>query len=331
MDRKDILKVAIDLMHGKIAGNYSTQDAAESLRCALIEANGGSTKINIKTFYRGNKLFDLVEELITVTIEEGLEESNPIFDLVEYKNIASGDVNEFQFDGNANFVVADVAAGIRGVRRQRIVGGETVSVKTAMKMVRVYEALGRLLAGKITFDKFIEGVAKAFNKQILADAYKAIKEITGTTTGLNSTYVESGSFDEDKLLELIEHVEAATGKTAKIYGTRTALRKVNTATKGNETNSDMYNLGYYGKFNGTDMVCLKQAHNKDGKTFALENNKIFVIASDDNPVKIVNEGEGLLIERDATENNDLTQEYIYGQSYGVGVICSDKLGIYTIS
>ena len=121
------------------------------------------------------------------------------------------------------------------------------------------------------------------------------------TTGLNSTYVESGSFDEDKLLELIEHVEAATGKTAKIYGTRTALRKVNTATKGNETNSDMYNLGYYGKFNGTDMVCLKQAHNKDGKTFALENNKIFVIASDDKPVKIVNEGEGLLIERDATE------------------------------
>ena len=87
MDRKDILKVAIDLMHGKIAGNYSTQDAAESLRCALIEANGGSTKINIKTFYRGNKLFDLVEELITVTIEEGLEESNPIFDLVEYKTL----------------------------------------------------------------------------------------------------------------------------------------------------------------------------------------------------------------------------------------------------
>ena len=257
MDRKDILKVAIDLMHGKIAGNYSTQDAAESLRCALIEANGGSTKINIKTFYRGNKLFDLVEELITVTIEEGLEESNPIFDLVEYKNIASGDVNEFQFDGNANFVVADVAAGIRGVRRQRIVGGETVSVKTAMKMVRVYEALGRLLAGKITFDKFIEGVAKAFNKQILADAYKAIKEITGATTGLNSTYVESGSFDEDKLLELIEHVEAATGKTAKIYGTRTALRKVNTATKGNETNSDMYNLGYYGKFNPIRATVIK--------------------------------------------------------------------------
>lgn len=331
MDRKDIMKVAIDLMRGKIAGNYSTQDAAESLRSALIEANGGSTKLNIKTFYRGNKLFDLVEELITITIEEGLEESNPIFDLVEYKNIASGDVNEFQFEGNANFVVADVAAGIRGVRRQRIVGGETVSVKTAMKMVRVYEALGRLLAGKITFDKFIEGVAKAFNKQILADAYKAIKEITGVTTGLNSTYVESGSFDENKLLELIEHVEAATGKTAKIYGTKTALRKVNTATKGNEINSDMYNLGYYGKFNGTDMIALKQAHNKDGKTFALDNNKIFVIASDDKPVKIVNEGEGLLIERDATENNDLTQEYIYGQSYGIGVICSDKLGIYTIS
>lgn len=330
MERKDIISVAVDCVKNKVAGDYSRSDANESLRQALIEANGGVTKLNIKTFHRGNELFALVEELIAATVEEGLNESNPIFNLIEYKNIAAGDENAFDIEGEALFVVADAAAGIQGVRRQRISGGETVSVKTAFKIVRVYENLGRLLAGRITFDKFIDGVAKAFNKQILEDAYKALKAVTAKTAGLNSDYVVSGSYSEDSLLELIDHVEAATGKTARIYGTRTALRKVTTATVSHEAETDMYNLGYYGKFNGTEMICLKQAHGADGK-FVLADNQLYIVASDDKPIKVVNEGEGLLLEKDASVNADLTQEYIYGQSFGTAVACGAKFGVYTIA
>lgn len=331
MERNDILAVAIDAVRGKVAGNYTAGETADSLRQAMIELNGGSTKINVKTFHRGNALYQLIEELIPVMIEEGLTDDNAIFNLVEYRNIADGDVNEFSAQDNSLFVVADATAGIQGVRRQRISGGETVRVKTTMKIVRVYENLGRLLAGRITFDEFVERVAKSFNQQILADAYTAIKGMTAQTVGLNSTYVVSGSFDEDKLLELVEHVEAATGKTARIFGTKSALRKVATAVVADEAKSDMYNIGYYGKFNGTDMVALKQAHKADGSTFILDNSKIYVIASDEKPIKMVNEGEGLLITKDATDNADLTQEYVYGQLYGTGVICSEKLGIYTIA
>mgnify|MGYP004627228855 CR=1 FL=1 len=331
MDKNDVLSVALDLAKGKVAGNYSKGDAAEALRQAMVDMNGGSTKINIKTFHRGNELFNLVEELIPALIEEGLKEDNPIFELVEYKNIADGDENAFVTEGNSLFVVGDAAAGIQGVRRQRIAGGDTVSVKTTTKIVRVYENLGRLLAGKISFDKFVEGVTKSFNKQILADAYAALSGITTSTTGLDSTYVKSGSYSEESLIELIDHVEASTGKKAKIYGTRSALRKVTTASVSNEAKADMYNLGYYGRFNGTEMICLAQAHKQDGKTFILDNNKLYIVASEDKPVKMVNEGEGVLIEKEASINNDLTQEYIYAQPYGTGVICADKLGVYTIS
>lgn len=330
MERNDILALACDMVKGKVAGNFSTAEAADTLRSALIEMNGGSTKLDVKKFHRGSELFALVEELIPVIIEESLNESNPIFDLVEYKNIKDGDENAFVTEGEATFVVADAASGIRGVRRQRIADGETVTVKTSMKIVRVYEELGKLLAGRVDFNKFIDGVAKSFNKQILADAYKAISELSTETSGLNSTYVISGSYDEEELLELIEHVEAATGKPAKIFGTKTALRKVTTAVVSDEAKSDLYNVGYYGKFNGTDMLCLTQAHKADGKTFVLNNNQIFVVASDDKPIKMVNEGEGILIQREAADNNDLTQEYVYGQAYGTGVICASKLGVYNI-
>lgn len=331
MERNDILSVAIDLVHGKVAGNYSISDTAESLRKAMIDLNGGSTKINVKTFHRGNELYALVEELIPTMIEAGLQDSNPIFNLVDYKNIAEGDVNEFIAESEATFVVADAAAGIQGVRRQRIMGGEAVKVPTKMKIVRVYEGLERLLAGRITFDKFVDGVSRAFNQQILTDAYAALSGVTSNTAGLSSTYVKNGSYNEDELLTLIEHVEAATGKTARIYGTKSALRKIKTATVSDEANSDMYNVGYYGKFNGTDMVCLKQAHKAGTSDFVLKDSQIYVIASDDKPIKMVNAGEGLLVEKDATANNDLTQEYVYGQAYGTGVICADKMGVYNIA
>lgn len=331
MEKKDLLKVAVDTIRGKLDGNFTAEQSSDALRNAFIELNGGSTKINPKTFYRGNALFDLVQELIPVMIEEGLKSDNPIFQLVDYRNIAAGDENEFYTEGVAEFVVANIAGGIRDIRRQRIGDGEKVVVKTSMKAIRVYENLGRLLAGRVTFDKFATGVSESFNKQILADAHAAIESMGAATAGLDSAYVYTGTFDEEKLVEIIDHVEAATGKKASVLGVRAALRKITTAVESKEARSDMYNLGFYGKFNGTDLLALKQAHKPGTSNFILNDSKLFVIAGDDKPVKMVNEGDGLLVEKAASDNADLTQEYIYMQNYGTGVLCAAKMGIYLIS
>lgn len=327
---ENILKVAIDAVRGNY-GTYSKQETSEALRKSLVEMNGGSDKLNIKSFHRGSQLFALVEELIPVIVNSGLEESNPLFSLVEYKNIADGDLNEFYIEGECIFAVADAASGIRGVRRQRLDDGEKVTIKTSLKIARVYENLGRLMAGRISFDKFVDEVAKAFNRQILDDVYKAVSSLTSDTAGLDENYVINGVFDENKLLTLIEHVEASTGKTAKILGTKAGLRKITGANINSDSSKeDMYNIGHYGKFYGTDMVSLKQVHKVGTQEFVLNDSQVFVIASDDKPIKVVNEGEGILINREATENNDLTKEYIYGQAYGVGVICASKIGVYNI-
>ena len=329
MDNK-ILTVAVDAVRGRAMGNYTATETSDSLRNAFIEMNGGSTKISPKTFYKGTPLYALVQELIPVIIEEGIKaERNPLFNLVEYRNIAEGDLAEFDIEGDANFVVASVANGIQGVRRQRIVGGDTVKVPTEMKIVRVYENLGRLLAGRIDFNKFVDGVAKAFNEYIVSAAYAALAGITANTYNLNSTYVKSGSMDAEALLELVNHVEAATGKKAAIIGTKTAVRKLGSeVTYSAEQNSDLYNKGDIGKFAGTDVIALEQAHIPGTSDFALADDALFVIAADDKPVKVVNEGEGLLIDRDPSVNADLTQEYVYGQGIGVGVICAAKLGYW---
>lgn len=328
---ENVLEMATKAIRGTVDANFSAGETSEGLRKAFIEMNGGSTKINPKTFVRGNALFALVEEMLPVIIEEGLKDNDFIMNLVDYKNVKDGDLNEFYTEHNAAFVVADAAAGIQGVRRQRLSGGSKTTVKTQMKIVRVYEELNRLLAGRTDFDAFIQNVSNAFKQQILNDAFKAINGVGQGTAGLNAGNVYAGTFDEEKLVEMIEHIEAYTGKVARIYGTKAALRKVTTAVVSQAAQKDLYDLGYYGKFNGTDMVCLRQAHKAGTREFILDSNKILIIAGDDRPVKMVNEGEGIMIDREPTANNDFTREYVYGQAYGTGVICSEQIGIYTIA
>lgn len=327
----NILTVAIDAIRGNIS-EYSKGEQSVSLRNAFIELNGGSEKINPKTFRPGNALFDLVQEIIPVMIDEGFKTNeNPLFNLVDYRNIAYGDENQFTTEAPANFYVATTAGGIQDVRRQRLVGGQSIKVDTEVKIIRVYENLGRLLAGRVDFNKFVEGVASSFEKYMAEMAYGVINAMSSSTPGLSATYVTSGTYDEATLLGIVEHVEAATGKTAVIIGTKSALRKINTTFTAPSALEDKYALGYYGKFNGTDCIALKQVHKAGTDTFVMSQNKIFVVASDDKPIKLVNEGEGLLVPHDATRNADLTQEYVYAQAMGCGAICAAPMGIYTIS
>lgn len=328
----DVLKIMIDAVKGNF-GSYSKAESSEAIRNALIEANGGSKKIDIKTCYRGSAVYSLIEELIPAIINEGFKDEDGIFALVDYRNVADGDEQDFVIEGNSLFVIADAAAGVKGVRRQRIDDTQTVAVKTSMKIARVYEELNRLLSGKVDFNTFVDRVAKSYKQHVLNDAYKALEAITKDTVGFDANYVvgTNAAGAEAALLTLVAHVEAATGKPARILGTKAALRKVPNAVMSDEAKSDLYNVGYFGKFNGTEMVCLRQVHKPGTSEFALNDNKVYVVAGDDKPIKVVNEGEGVLLEGDATANNDLTKEYVYGQPMGIGVACSEKMGIFTFS
>lgn len=325
----NVNKVAIAAVRGRLHGEYSTVETSDALRNALVEMNGGSTKINPKTMRPGNALFELVQDLIPVVIDEGIKSDNALMALVEYRNIADGDVNEFLMRGPANFIVRDTAAGIQGVRRQRLGDGQSVTINTTTHIIRVYDELNRFLSGRVDFNELVDGVARSFKNQIMEDAYAVLASITSSTAGLSSTYVKTGSFVEADMVALVEHVEAANGKSAIILGTKTALGNLTTASASSDlAKNDMYELGFYGKFAGTPMIAVRQAHKAGTDTFAIDNDKVWVIASDEKPVKVVNEGNGLLILRDYAQNADLTQEYVYAQNYGTGIICGAKLGMW---
>lgn len=330
----NIVKLAVDSYFGRATGNYSKDDNMETLRQALIEANGGSTTLDYKAIRDGQckGLFSIVEEIISKTVIEGLPESCPLFDYVEFKNIKAGDTNLFVIKDEGVFVVAEIAEGTQGLRRQRLTGGEEFSVKTQLKGIKIYEELRRILAGRVNFNELIDKVSEAFQKKIREDMYKSVvSAFEGTVEPFTNPV--AGTFSEEELVKIIDHVEATTGMKAKILGSKQAVRKIQNV-RGADSNSakeDMYAMGYYGHFYTTPILVMENGH-KPGTTEFILKDDLYIVAGDDKFIKFVTEGDTLIIPGDPLHNADLSQEYFMAMRYGVRTLLSANcLGVYKLA
>ncbi len=321
-EMKDIVKVAVDAYHGNVE-QYSVGQSMELLQKALVDANGGSTTLNYKNIRDGkcSGLFTLIEEVLSRTVVEGLQGDEYFNALVDFRNVAEGDKNVFEVEDSNLFVVSEAADGTQGIRRQRLSGISEVSIPTSLKVVKIYEELNRVLSGRVDFNHFINKVAESFRQKLLNDVYTLWSSATAQDFGGVTYFPTAGAYDEDELLELIAHVEAAAGgKPATIIGTKKAVRNLAPSIQGTDSKSDLYNMGYYGKFYGTNVVVTPQRHKVGSTDFIFPDNVLTVIAGDDKPIKCVYEGQSTVILGDLTKNSDLTQDYFYGEKYGMGIV-----------
>lgn len=321
-EMKDIIKLAVDAYHGNVE-NYSVKQSQEVLRQALIEANGGSTTLDYKKIRDGkcSGLFALIEEILSRTVVEGLQEDDFFNALVDFRNVAEGDKNIFVVEDSNLFVVAEAADGTQGVRRQRIGHTTDTSVPTTLKVVRIYEELNRVLAGRVDFNYFIDKVAESFRKKMLDDIYTLWNSATAKQLGGDVYFPEAGEYDEDELLELVAHVEAAAGgKPATIIGTKKALRNLKESVQSDGAKEEIHKFGYYGTFFGTPVVAIPQHHKTNSTEFTMNDDVITVVAGDQKPIKVVYEGDPIVLMGDPMTNADFTQEYLYGERYGMGIV-----------
>lgn len=332
----DIIQVAVDAYHGNTV-KYSTQESMDVLRKALVEANGGSTKLNYKNIRDGkcNGLFAIVEEILARTVVEGLQEDEFFNKFVDFRNVALGDAKEFVVEDANLFTVAKAADGTQGIRRQRLGGEQEVIVKTELRVVKIYEELNRVLSGRVDFNYMIQKVGESFRQQLLNDIYSLWMGATAEDVGGETYFPTAGAYDEETLLELIEHVEAAAGgKKATIIGTKAALRPLAPAVQGADSRSDLYNMGYYGKFYGADVVAIPQRHKLGTTEFVYDDKKLTIVAGDDKPIKCVHEGEPTIILGDLAKNADLTQDYLYAEKWGLALVLAGGnagVGIYDMT
>lgn len=329
-EMNDIVKVAVDAYFGKVE-KYSVAQSQDLIRQALIEANHGSTKLDLRAVRDGKcgEVFALVEQILANTAVEGLTEDDFFNALVDWRNMAEGDENVFVTEDSTLFVVAETADGTQGVRRQRLGDAKETPIPTKMHTIRIYEELNRVLAGRIDFNEMINRVAKSFRQQILQDVYTLWDNVSANEIGGSKYFPTAGAYDEDTLLDLIGEVEAAAGgKTATIIGTKKAIRNLIPSIQSDGYKDDLYNMGYAGKFYGTPVVVVPQRHKVGSSEMVFDDNVLTIVAGDDKPIKFVYEGDPIVLLGNPLDNADLTQEYFYGSKWGTGlVLASENSGI----
>ena len=320
-DVKDIVKLGVDAYKGA-PEKYSVEKSMDVLRQALVDANGGSTKLDYKKIRDGKcaGLFSIVEEILKNTVVDGFQGDEFFTQMVDFRNVAAGDEKKFLVEDKELFVVSEAADGTQGIRRQRLGGYNEVTIPTSLKIVKIYEELNRVLSGQVDFNHFIQVVSESFRKKLLDDIYALWSGATANDFGGTTYFPVAGSYSEDALLDLIGHVEAASGESATILGTKKALRKLAPAIQGSDSKSDLYNLGYYGKFYGTPVVATPQRHKTGTSEFVFPDDVLTVVAGGEKPIKCVYEGQSTIIPGTPTERQDLTYNFMYAEKYGMGIV-----------
>lgn len=195
--------------------------------------------------------------------------------------------------------------------------------------------MNRVLSGRVDFNTMINKVAESFNQKLLNDIYTLWTSATATQLGGSTYFPTAGAYDEDALLDLISHVEAAAGgKQATIIGTKKALRNIKESIMSDGAKDEYHNMGYAGKFYGTPVVVTPQRHKVGSTEFVMDDNMLTIIAGDDKPIKVVYEGDPIVLMGDPMDNADFTQEYLYGIKYGTGIVLAGSntgIGRYEIA
>lgn len=317
-------KLCIDAYRG-VPTAFAEGNPTDVIVNKIKEANNGSTTIDYKAIRDGKcpELFAVIEELIDVALDVATLDDSPLKDMIETKNGEWGDKPEFLVPDNSLLTVDVVANGTQGIRRQRLIGGQKVPLTPVNKAVKIYEELILILSGRIDWVEFVNRVAKSFEREFYASVAKQFNSLSTA----RFTVTASGSPSESGLLNLIEKVEAATGKTAYVLGTRTALRNFPMSQIGETVKDDYYDVGYSQRFNGTPCIRLKNYLDATGN-FVLSDTRVYVLAGDDKIIKHYIEGEPIVIARDAADNADLTQEYTVIRREGIAVVVSATMGVY---
>lgn len=331
MEKKQVMNLMFDYRKDNIEG-HSKDASNEAIRLALIEANGGSAKMDLKTLRNHPMVYQIIEEWVENTAAEGLKGNEFFMNCVEERNLNEGDSNVFNSKVKSSLIVSEVTAGTQSLRRQRVGNSVSTTLVPKRQGIKLYDEWSRFMAGRADLNEMTDNISKAIQEKRLSDVYTAWAGISASN--LTATYYPTaGTYDEEALITLMNHVSAANdGAPVMLTTTLLGARKLDTSVVSESARNDFYNKGYAVSFNGATVQILPQRHVVGTDTFIFDDDKIHILPVPmDKPVKQVVLGSGMLNIGDFTDNADLSIDLVYLTGWTTAVIIGNKFGIYEIA
>ena len=292
-NKKDLIKLAIDVSNGTVASKYSQDESNEVLRKAMLKIaeyyDADTNTINRKVFRKHQAdIFEILEEVLNETINAGLQGQFDQF--VEYRYLPWGDTTKFLVPDTTLYPVAQIVDGNGNIRRQQLRDGESFEIQLQTYGVKIFDEFHRFLAGRVDWATAMKTIADSFAEDLKNTIYRAMMS---SYNKYDAPYHFTGTADEDTLIATAAHIEARTGDKVAIFGTKMALRTLKPDT--NMLTDEMRNTrnatGYFGTIAGLDLFEIPNSHKIGTDEFIIGDDFILLIPQNpDRMIKVVNEG-----------------------------------------
>ena len=283
--------------------------------------------------YRRNNivLFEIIEEIINVTIDEDVFNSAFVENFVEVKNRRLGDTTAFYHEGGM-LSVSTFAGNHWDTNRQAIDLGEEFTLPKEWCFIHVYDELERFLVGAVTLERLVDKVYKAINRFFSERMYAQFANIANA---LPSAFSATGN-TEAAVGDLIDLVQAAGGyANVNIAGTPGALRKlagyIPTNLIADSQKEAKANNGDIGVWEGHKLMVIPQVLIPGTYTKRLADNKLFILGGDTKPIKFEIFGD-TRTDMDTTgkKYNDMTLDFQVQTKFGMGLVIPAYSGVFTL-
>ena len=315
VEENQILNLANDLARG----DFSLHVDSEKVTRADLEKHLRE-KINndilkgasLYQAYRRNNivLFEIIEEIVNLTISNDLIEIPFVDKFVEIKNRYLGDKTAWYSEGKTYLSVASFAGNHWDTNRESLDAGEEFTLPKEWVYIHVYDELERFLLGITSFEKFTDVIYKSFNKYIKERVYMQFQNVMDVVP---TAFTKNGN-SEEAVGQLCDLVQAAGGYgSLTIAGTKAALRKLAGIVPdkyfADSQKEAKANTGIIGEWEGNTLMVLPQVLKPNTFELALDENVLFVMGGDVKPIKLEFIGDTRTQEvKDGRINNDMTLE-----------------------
>ena len=306
-----------------------------------------SSRKEMKRAYRDHKdeWFDIVIDVIDEVIATGYGNTSWFDYLVEYKNIAYGDEQDFQVNTPSVLVISKQGESHHDHILQRILPGQPITIPTGRYGAKVGADINKFMVGQLDWASLIEHISEAFVKKVQELAAAQIVTLKTQlpaavkgTGALNST--TKANFDK-----VIQKVSSANdGAEVVIMGTKVALKSITAIADVNwgakDQRDNMMNTGTIGIYEGTRLVEIPQKYSdrtlSDASALISDAELIIVpVGYDAKPIKFIDEGETEItsVEEKGESNGrwDDLMSYEVQRRMGAGVVIGRLLGAWTLS
>lgn len=280
--------------------------------------------------YRRNNivLFEIMEEIVNLTISNDIMEVPFMDNFVEFKNRALGDKTAWYSEGKSYLSVVSFAGNHWDTNREALDAGAEFTLPKEWVYIHCYDELERFLLNITSLERLTDVIYKSFNKYIKERCYMQFQNVMDVVP---EEFAKNGN-SEEAVGGLCDLLQAAGGySNLTIAGTRGALRKLAGIVPdkyfADSQREAKASTGTIGEWEGHKLMVIPQVLKTGTFELALDDNVIFIMGGDVKPIKLEFIGDTRTQEvRDGRINNDMSLELQVQTCFGIGLMLPEVFG-----